>query len=116
MAPTKGSLNNMLEIAKRYADLYDIIFNASKCKYIVFGLIADSVNSYIQFNDVNIQCSDYELHLGNPLNTDDGEQAIVHAVNTMYYRLNSLWLLSKFNFASINIKYYLFKAYCMVIY
>ena len=34
LAPTKSSLLKMLDIAETTAKIYDIIFNASKCKYM----------------------------------------------------------------------------------
>ena len=37
LAPSKSALNRMLDIANDYAVSHDVIFNASKCKYLVFG-------------------------------------------------------------------------------
>ena len=114
LAPTKSSLLKMLDIAETTAKIYDIIFNASKCKYMIFGMVADNINSFISFNNIEIQRSMSEPHLGNLLYWDNREKAINEAINMMYFRLNSL--LSKFNFANIFTKYHLFKTYYMTIY
>ena len=114
IAPTKTGLNKMISIAESFANTFDIIFNALKCKYMVFRKNDDCVSDYIVFDNIKILCSNFELHLGNPLSNDDGEKAIDREINLLYLRMNLL--MSRFCFADNKVKYLLFKSYCMVVY
>ena len=59
LAPSKNALNSMLDIANKFAERNSIIFNASKCKYVIMGKSSVEENS-ILFNNVNIQRSKWE--------------------------------------------------------
>ena len=37
LAPSKGALNSILNIANKFAETHHIIFNAIKCKYVIMG-------------------------------------------------------------------------------
>ena len=78
LAPSKSALNRMLDIANDYAVSHDIIFNASKCKYLVFGDNLSQAYS-IKFNNVIISASTWEKHLGNHLDTSNSDRHISEA-------------------------------------
>ena len=113
LAPSKNALNSMLDIANKFAETNSIIFNASKCKYLIMGKSSVEQNS-ILFNNVNIQSSKWERHLGNLLDSCRSDKYVTDAVHTMYSRFNSL--MFKFHSATSELKYFLFKTYCMALY
>ena len=114
IAPTKYGLDTMLNEAKQFADSMDILFNANKCKYMIFGDMTNVINKSIFFNGVMIECTDYELHLGNPLDSRNSNRIIEEAVKYLYKNFNSI--MYKFQFATSDVKYFLFKSYCMSVY
>ena len=85
LAPSKNALNSMLDIANKFAETNSIIFNASKCKYLIMGKSSVEENS-ILFNNVNIQSSKWEKHLGNLLDSCRSDNYVTDAVHTMYSR------------------------------
>ena len=103
----------MLDIAKDYAEIHDIVFNANKCKYLVFGNNVSQSHS-IKFNNVIISASSWEKHLGNHLDTINSDIHIKQATNLLYFRFNSI--MHKFCSATSDLKYFLFKSYCMALY
>ena len=36
LAPSRDALNNMLDVCREYAEVYDILFNATKTKCMIF--------------------------------------------------------------------------------
>ena len=66
----------------------------------------------ILFNNVNIQSSKWEKHLGNLLDSRRSDKYVTDAVHTMYSRFNSL--MFKFHSATSE-QYFRFKTYCMAV-
>ena len=113
MAPFKCALNKMLDIASDYAATHSIICNASKCKYLVFGNNGTHIHS-VKFNDVVIFASTWEKHLGDHSDANDSDRHISQAIHLLYFRFNSV--MHKFYSATSDLKYFLFKTYCMALY
>ena len=113
LAPSKSALNRRLDIANDNAVSHNIIFNASKCKYLVFGDNLSQAHS-IKFNNVIISASTWEKHLGNHLDASNSDRHISEATHLLYLRVNSI--MHKFCSAVSDIKYFLFKSYCMSLY
>ena len=109
MAPSKCALNKMVNIAATHS----IIFNAHKCKYLVFGNNGTHIHS-VKFNDVVIFASTWEKHLGNHLDANDSDRHISQAIHLLYFRFNSV--MHKFYSAISDLKYFLFKTYYMAFY
>ena len=113
LAPSKSTLNRMLDIANNYAVLHDIIFNASKCRYLVFGDNLSQAHS-IKINNVIISASTWEKHLNNYLDAGNSDRHISEAIHLLYFRVNSM--MHKFCSAASDLKYIIFKSYCMSLY
>ena len=108
-------LNHMANICEQFSSDYDITFNATKCKLIVFGADGDDdVSVSIDGKPVVQGSSDSHLGflIGN--NKDVDSKNIDSAINQIYGRINLL--LRQFGKANCDIIYYLFKSYCMSLY
>ena len=78
---------------------------------MVYGENDNVMNSLsIVFNNVTIECTSFEMHLGNPLSSFDCNVAVKEAVKLLYSRFN--W----FQYTDIVTNYFLFKSYCMMVY
>ena len=114
LAPSKTALCIMLSIADTFAKQYDILFNPSKCKYLVFGDFNGVSKTAIELNDTLIECTDFESHLGNPLFSGNSDKWITDAINSLLSRYNQF--MGRFKFATSDVKYMLFKSYCVIAY
>jgi len=113
LAPTVAALKKMLAVASSFSTVFMIGFNASKSKFIIFG--QNNVdNIVIVFQGVELRPSQSELHLGMMFGHVTMHKRIQDAANDLYKRTNIL--LSKFRFASHEVKYRLFKSHCMSLY
>ena len=112
ISPTRSGLIEMLKICELYSDEYDIIFNASKSKMLVFGDQIEVANVEMQSEEIPIV--KYAKHLGNFIGKEALEKQVNMAINDMYFRTNIL--MSKFRKCHYNVKYKLFKSYCMSVY
>ena len=61
-----------------------------------------------------ISASTWEKHLGNHLDTSNSDGHISEATHLLYFRVNSM--MHKFCSAASDVKYFLFKSYCMSLY
>ena len=55
----------LTKLGWRLCQHFDIIFNATKCKYMVFSGRKCTGNSHITYNDTHIESTEFELHLGH---------------------------------------------------
>ena len=114
LAPSKSSLTNMLQIAKKYANTHDILFNAAKSKYLTFGKTNDCQDQHIIMDDIQIKCRSWEIHLGNDLDSQNSDKYINNAISNLFVTFNSI--IYNFHSARADLKYFLFKTYCMSVY
>ena len=115
LAPTKSALSRMLSVAGDCADMLSLRFNGTKSQYVRFcsGHRASEGDS-IDFCGVKVPLSEEGLHLGNLLGVGSRENAIRKAVLDLQCRSNVL--LSRFSFCFPDVRYKLFKAYCVIAY
>ena len=113
LAPSKHSLTSMLKMAQKYATACDILFNPDKCKYLVFGKTNDS-EDYITMDGNQIKRSSCEIHLGNDLDSTYSEKYIDNAIKYLFHSFNSV--MYHFCYTKADLKYFLFKTYCMSVY
>jgi len=113
MAPTLHSVNILLDVCKKFADEYDVIFNSSKTKHI-FLTPNDSPPPIIMFSGDRIERVHHDKHLGNII----GEQHITENVNRCINEFTRTVNMVCMYFKHIphDIIYSLFKTYCMPIY
>ena len=108
MTPSKCALNKMFDIANDYAVTISIKFNASKCKYLVFGNNGTHIHS-VKFNDVVIFANTWETQLCNHLDANDSDRHISQAIHLLYFRFNSV--MHNFYSATSDLRYFLYKKY-----
>ena len=114
LSPTLGSLKEMLNICEQYSTDFNILFNASKTKLMVFGRNISKVD--VVFQGTVASKVNNEAHVGNIISTDiyNDEMSISKACNEMYAKLNLLCL--QFGMCSPDVLYKLFNSYCMSLY
>ena len=71
LAPCKSSLTCMLQIAQKYANTHDILFNAAKSKYITFRKTNDCQDQHIIMDNIQIKCTSWEIQTIDFLCTTD---------------------------------------------
>ena len=114
LCPTVYAMKKLLSICEEFSADYDILFNATKSKLLIFGDNCQNVN--IQFQGNMIPCVSSECHLGNLIGPMHNlhRKSIESTTHNMFGRLNLL--LRQFSKTDNDAKYYLFKAYCMSLY
>ena len=113
LSPTLYGLDQMINVCEQFSKDYDIMFNPSKCKLLAFGNDED-VSVYM--NDSKVTQVSSEPHLGFQIGASHKVDSanIDIAVQNIYGRINLL--LRQFGKACCDVKYYLFKSYCMSLY
>ena len=113
LSPSFSGLKSMLKVCEIFSVDYDIIFNASKSKLMVFNGSATNL-SPIFMNDNCIPISEAEKHLGCYLGKDCNENRTNLLICEMFGNLNKL--LIDFSKCNVDMKYKLFKCFCMPLY
>ena len=113
LSPTRQGLYKMLNICKSFSTEYDVLFNPNKSKLLLFDN-ESCTSENVPFCDAEITAEKYETHLGNIIGPRINNEDIKKLVNDFYSRFNILY--SMFNHVPINVKYFLFKTYCMPLY
>ena len=109
IAPSVMSLKKMLHIYDRCGCSYDVTFNVSKCQLIHYRNHWDEFND----NDIFIKKSDFACHLSNVIGSNPNKLYDL-VINKFITRFNGLNVM--FRKASVNVKYHLFKTFCMNLY
>jgi len=113
LAPTRCTMKKMLDVCELFSTHYDIIFNPSKSKVVYFGT-SSTVNTVFRFAGKTIDVSQMEQHLGYYIGTDSATSQIQQTIGQLYGNVNLL--LAQFSKTNIDIKYKLFKSFCMSVY
>jgi hypothetical protein len=103
----------MLSTANEFSQECNVIFNPNKCKLMVYERNA-VVNESISFNNIQVEPSSYECHLGNLIGPELGDAHIRKCVAELYGRTNVIQ--SQFRYAHSFTRYRLFKSFCMSVY
>lgn len=101
----------MLSIVKNYGIEYNVKFNASKSQLIVYG---DNTNPKVYFDGTVLKCEDTASHLGNILGECANELMIEKAISVFVTNFN--YIMATFGYCDYEVKYNLFKTYCMPLY
>ena len=106
-------MNEMIKICEKYSQDFNIHFNASKTKFLLFGRLSETE---VTFQGKVISQISKETHVGNIVSTDiDSDKlSISKACNELYAKFNLL--LRQFGMCSSHVKYKLFNSYCMSLY
>ena len=113
LAPSISALNIMLSICHSFSTEFDVKFNSSKSRLLVFG---DNLfqGVTITFMNEQIPCSCIEKHLGNVIGRDATSKVFEKAIADIYCRTNSI--ISLFRMVSHDVFYKLFKTFCLHLY
>lgn len=115
LAPGRLSLRVMLDTASRCAESLSLKFNGTKSQYIVLEAAPSPVCvASIPFCGVDVPRVEDGLHLGNVVGVGSDSKSISRAVIDLNQRTNIL--LSRFGFCSPEVRYALFRSYCMIAY
>ena len=114
LCPTLYSLKEMLKICEVFSTEFNIEFNASKTKLIVFG--HHPLRSDVSFQGKVISTVESEKHVGIFIGTDNNicKSTINKACGDLNARFNLL--LRQFGSCSTHVLYRLFNNYCMSFY
>ncbi len=100
----------MLDICKSFAESYDVLFNSSKTKMLLFGNHDEKPT--VTFMGEPIDIVDHEKHLGNIIGSK--KQQIHDCICTFNSKLNMIY--SHFKHVDQDVLYGIFKTYCMPLY
>ena len=111
MAPTVVSLDKMLDICRFFAEEYDVCFNSTKSKLLIFNQ-----KSYpkVNFMGQNIEGVPSDKHLGNIIGHQCNTEVINDNIHSFIGRTNSI--KSHFHHIHHSPLYSLFKTMCMPLY
>ena len=114
LSPTLESLKGMLKICEQYSRDFNITFNASETKLMLFGKNVSDVDVVCQGKIVSKVNN--EIHVGNIISADinNDTRSISKACNEMYAKFNLLY--RQFDMCSSDVLYTLFNSYCMSLY
>ena len=101
-----------LEICDKFSSEYSISFNPDK--YQLLHYTQSSVIEGMFFNGIFIKSAKSANHLGITLNIDDKGSCVKNITDMLYVNVNSL--KATFPNVSREIKYKLFKTFCMSVY
>ena len=94
LAPTMSSVYSMLSICEKFANDYDVIFNASKSKLLIFPASFDGQHQYenisVHFMGGTIAYVPEHSHLGNIIGMSTDKRNIDNNVAYFYSKLNVL--------------------------
>jgi hypothetical protein len=113
MAPSLSALKNMLLICEKFGNEYHVIFNPSKYQFIHYSCDNKMIDG-IFYNDVYIKSSEKATYLGYPISNSDKDVAITHGIDQFTCSFNGVNRL--FSKTHHDIKYKLFKSFCMCLY
>ena len=112
LSPTLSGLKSMLQIADSFGDEYDIMFNVKKYQFLVYTK-DDPVHGFYH-NGIYIKSQSVANHLGSCIGPKLDNKDVKHVSNNFCVAFNSL--MSIFGNLKCQLKYRLFKTYCMPLY
>ena len=112
LAPSKAALERMLSVADQSAKSLSLKFNSSKSQYLRFEAKPEGGNFSIDFMGDEVFSVREGTHLGRVLSTSQrGGGYIQHSIRDLFIRYNVL--MSRFGHCSPEVRYHLFKVYCV---
>ena len=112
LSPLVSSLQRMLQVANKFSEEYNVLFNATKFQFIVYD--KDPATVTITFNNIVITSVQSGDHLGNILSNTPSINNIDKGINDLTCKFNNM--LPHFEHSFYNVKYTVFKSFCMCLY
>jgi hypothetical protein len=101
ITPSFGAANSLLIECEKFADEYDVLFNASKSHALIFNQAIVPIQAKLSLNGSPIEYADRALHLGTNIGADDTMVNIRNYQSDLYGRVNSIH--SKFQHCSFDV-------------
>jgi len=112
LSPNLSGLRNMIKVCEQFSLDYDIVFNPSKSKMLLFNTENDFVP--LKMKGEVIPISNGEKHLGNYIGQDCATIRIEKVIQELYISTNKLSY--NFKYVELDTLYYLFRSYCTSFY
>lgn len=113
LAPSKSALERMLTTASECATKLDLKFNGTKSQYLCIGKDIHREGG-VNFCGVCVPMVKEGTHLGRVISSDMTHDYVASSVRDLYARFNLV--SSRFKHCSPDVKYHLFKSYCVIAY
>ena len=111
LAPTLSGLIVLIKICGQYAVDFDIIFNGSKSKCIVFrGRGCPFDDRTVCVNGIALYSIDSAVHLGHHISTEDRDSLIIDVISKFWRSFNMF--MADFSQVQSPVKCKLFMLYC----
>ena len=104
----------MLIICERFGKEYNVLFNPEKYQLLHYSADKNNIINGIKHNDLFIKCVTQAVHLGHPMSTVNNDLNITKGVDSFLISVNGV--INTFKSAHTDVKYKLFKTYCMPLY
>ena len=114
LAPTQFALHQMIKICEQYAKEFNIAFNGSKSKLIVFGENCEQINVSVKVNGAEVERVSKLNYLGIYVHQDRCNSMVQDVLKDFNIKVNSF--LGDFGCTSSALKNTLFDKYCMSLY
>jgi hypothetical protein len=114
LAPSVTALKLMLNICKQYGAEYNISFNAEKYHLLHFSCNSRVVKTMLYWENSIFMSEETAYHLGIKLSVSKCDVDLENNINKFNTQVNGI--ISIFNRSYHNVKYKLFKTYCMPLY
>ncbi len=113
LSPSLIDTKILLGICSEFAIEFDVMFNPSKSKLLLFGGINVPPGG-VTFMGGDIDVVQHDNHLGNPIGHNSDAVCIDRAISDLYAKTNMI--MCHFSYCSYQIKYQLFRTFCMPLY
>lgn len=114
LAPNVSALKHMIHICENFASEYSIKFNGSKCNLLVCDRKYKDYNFTITVSGERVEQVNNMKYLGHILLQDRNDPHTDYIRKDFIMKINSF--LGDFDNVSSNLKYNLFRTYCMSLY
>ena len=90
IAPAKSSMYALLDICMDFSREYQVKFNPTKCKLIVYKKCSTSDEPSIMFDGQRICSKQHDVHLGHIIGPSVAEMTFTNAKNDFTKKVNVL--------------------------
>ena len=113
LAPTVNALKSMLNICDDFGRDYQVLFNSNKYQLLHYSTSRKVIENIVHNNQV-IECKALATHLGHTVGPCAKTNVIQDGIDRFTTALNGI--IASFHDAFTDVKYKLFKSYCMSLY
>ena len=85
---TSSGLRKIIEVCEKHAKLYDVLFNGSKSKLLVYN--KKDADPLFEINGTDVTTCEKTIHLGNVLSTTDKYDMVFDVIKKCNRSVNRL--------------------------